>query len=126
MPFHSSSVTPFIYQGQLKFADPSLCLLLQLSFLFLLLFPSEPRPSVQHTVHLVKHGMPSSHAQFIWFFSAYFVLFVAYRVVEDSHKWWKPVMSAGVTALALVVTYSRVYLGYHTTAQGTGRVAILR
>lgn len=77
----------------------------------------EPRPQVQHTVHLVQHGMPSSHAQFIWFFSAYYVLFIIFRVVEDNHKWWKPGMSLGATALATVVTYSRVYLGYHTTAQ---------
>jgi len=77
----------------------------------------EPRPQVQHTVHLVQHGMPSSHAQFIWFFSAYYVLFILFRVVEDSHKWWKPFMSLSATVLAAVVTYSRVYLGYHTTAQ---------
>jgi len=77
----------------------------------------EPRPAVQHTVHLVQHGMPSSHAQFIWFFSAYFVFFVIFRVVENSHKWWKPAMSCAAIALATVVTYSRVYLGYHTNAQ---------
>jgi len=77
----------------------------------------EPRPAVQHTVHLVQHGMPSSHAQFIWFFSAYFVFFVIFRVVEDSHKWWKPLVSGAAVALAAIVTYSRVYLGYHTTAQ---------
>lgn len=76
----------------------------------------EPRPSVHHTVHLVEYGMPSSHAQFIWFFSGYFILFIIFRVVEDS-KWWKPFLSFCSFILATVVTYSRVYLGYHTTSQ---------
>lgn len=92
-----------------------------------------------------EYGMPSSHSQFLWFFSIYMLLFVWIRLRHLSNPntvwmWiWKTAVSAGCVFAALVVSVSRystalhlfykskqtmnviklfrVYLMYHTVTQ---------
>ncbi|KAL7746343.1 hypothetical protein RI367_008273 [Sorochytrium milnesiophthora] len=72
------------------------------------------------------YGMPSSHAQFMFFVSGY----VAVRVRGiRSHKWQlsrlaQRVVTQGVFVVAASVAYSRVYLEYHTAAQVLAGVAV--
>ncbi|KAI8911019.1 phosphatidic acid phosphatase type 2/haloperoxidase [Gorgonomyces haynaldii] len=65
----------------------------------------EPRPFDVGT----GYAMPSSHAQFVWFF---FVVF-SHRI---EHR-FSTLLSIGVFGLAAAVSYSRVYLQYHTIEQ---------
>ncbi|KAI8138014.1 phosphatidic acid phosphatase type 2/haloperoxidase [Fennellomyces sp. T-0311] len=62
------------------------------------------------------YGMPSSHAQFIWFFAIFGSLYLWKRITVD-YPIQKAVVSVAMFALALLVSYSRVYLGYHTLLQ---------
>ncbi|KAI8928642.1 hypothetical protein BC831DRAFT_447436 [Entophlyctis helioformis] len=74
----------------------------------------QPRP----TAFLGRgHGMPSSHAQFMWFFAVYLGLYTAYRLQFKYGLLWKPLIVAGLTTFAAVVSYSRVHLFYHTAEQ---------
>ncbi|XP_063529811.1 dolichyldiphosphatase 1-like [Cydia strobilella] len=69
-----------------------------------------------------EYGMPSSHAQFVWFFSIYVLYFVAVRLHHINNNsiisaLWKGIIVSGCLSLALLVSIGRVYLHYHTSAQ---------
>ncbi|XP_014216566.1 dolichyldiphosphatase 1 [Copidosoma floridanum] len=78
----------------------------------------EPRPMRRDTLYS-EHGMPSTHAQFMWFIAAYMTLFVIYRLHQISEKFWRILIVLACIASALLVTYSRIYLQYHTYSQVT-------
>ncbi|KZC11839.1 PREDICTED: dolichyldiphosphatase 1-like [Dufourea novaeangliae] len=80
----------------------------------------EARP-MRRNVH-VEYGMPSSHAQFMWFFAAYTTLFICIRLHHNnnssvSERFWRVTSIAACIIIALLVTYSRVYLLYHSISQ---------
>jgi len=80
---------------------------------------AEPRPLVR-SIQFNEFGMPSTHSQFMWFVSTYMALFIAFRL---HHKpacmeiLWKLVWVVLCLTSAWMMSYSRVYLEYHTTAQ---------
>ncbi|KOB72348.1 Dolichyldiphosphatase 1, partial [Operophtera brumata] len=61
-----------------------------------------------------EYGMPSSHAQFIWFFSIYVLYFVVISIISAL---WRVIIVGGCLALSVLVSVARVYLSYHTTSQ---------
>lgn len=70
------------------------------------------------------YGMPSSHAQFMTFFSVYLTLFLLFRhtpAYATSYPFLGALLRASVTlillAVAGAVAASRIYLSYHTTRQ---------
>jgi len=73
----------------------------------------EPRP---HGACKDDYGMPSNHAQSIFFFAAYWSFLFSRHVTLSSAltnrltagAWW---------LVAVAVAYSRVHLGYHSNAQ---------
>ncbi|XP_076160152.1 dolichyldiphosphatase 1 [Ptiloglossa arizonensis] len=80
----------------------------------------EARP-MRRNVH-VEYGMPSMHAQFMWFFAAYTTLFICIRLHHNnnssiSERFWRIIVIAACIIVAVLVTYSRVYLLYHTNSQ---------
>ncbi|XP_016404103.1 dolichyldiphosphatase 1-like [Sinocyclocheilus rhinocerous] len=83
----------------------------------------EPRPcGGGHTSVTTEYGMPSSHSQFIWFFVVYFFLFLYLRMHQTNNAkcvelLWRHILSIILLAVALFVSYSRVYLLYHTWSQ---------
>ncbi|XP_026673322.1 dolichyldiphosphatase 1-like [Ceratina calcarata] len=81
----------------------------------------EARPMNRATVYH-EYGMPSMHAQFMWFFTAYTILFVCIRLHHNNNssvleKFWRTAFIAICTIVAIIVSYSRVYLLYHTVSQ---------
>lgn len=105
----------------------------------------EARP-MRRDVLYSEYGMPSTHAQFMWFFAAYMTLFVLIRYVyltfifHTSHhtfffnssicfrlhqsnnstiseRFWRVLIIAVCIASAGLVTYSRIYLQYHSHSQ---------
>ncbi|KAF5893842.1 putative helicase senataxin isoform X1, partial [Clarias magur] len=83
----------------------------------------EPRPcGGGHSTVTTEYGMPSSHSQFIWFFVIYFFLFLYLRMHQTNNArcvelLWRHVLSIILLGVALSVSYSRVYLLYHTWSQ---------
>ncbi|TSK72033.1 putative helicase senataxin [Bagarius yarrelli] len=83
----------------------------------------EPRPcGGGHSTVTTEYGMPSSHSQFIWFFVVYFFLFLYLRMHQTNNArcvelLWRHVLSIILLGVALSVSYSRVYLLYHTWSQ---------
>ncbi|KAL5011272.1 hypothetical protein ScPMuIL_009823 [Solemya velum] len=79
----------------------------------------ESRPTARAVLY-TEYGMPSSHAQFVWFFATYMLLFLFIRIYTN-YNWiddlWKYCVGFGGYLAAVIVTYSRVYLGYHTFNQ---------
>jgi len=79
----------------------------------------EARPK-SRDVQWVKYGMPSSHAQFMWFVSVYLVLFVFFRLTmlkQCTERLCKLLGCSFCLGLAWLVSYSRVYHQYHTQSQ---------
>jgi dolichyldiphosphatase len=57
-----------------------------------------------------EFGMPSSHAQFMWFFATYLISFICIRVHRNYNlvdELWKVVVCLGGLVAAMVVSYSR-------------------
>uniref|UniRef100_A0A5F9DCW3 Dolichyldiphosphatase n=1 Tax=Oryctolagus cuniculus TaxID=9986 RepID=A0A5F9DCW3_RABIT len=83
----------------------------------------EPRPcGGPHAAVGTKYGMPSSHSQFMWFFSVYSFLFLYLRMHQTNNArfldlLWRHLLSLGLLTAAFLVSYSRVYLLYHTWSQ---------
>ena len=83
----------------------------------------QPRPTSCALVDFCgTHGMSSSHAQLAWFVAAVAVL--AYRRRRDAHPASTRVVDAfgallvaAHVPMAIAVTASRVYLGYHSAEQ---------
>ncbi|XP_017788036.1 PREDICTED: dolichyldiphosphatase 1-like [Habropoda laboriosa] len=81
----------------------------------------EARPMRRDSVY-VEYGMPSMHAQFMWFFTAYTTFFICVRLHHNnnssiSERFWRITIIATCIIIAILVTYSRVYLLYHTISQ---------
>ncbi|XP_034191769.1 dolichyldiphosphatase 1 isoform X1 [Osmia lignaria lignaria] len=81
----------------------------------------EARPMRRDSIY-VEYGMPSMHAQFMWFFAAYITLFICIRLHYNnnssiSERFWRITIIAGCIIIAILVTYSRVYLLYHSISQ---------
>lgn len=82
----------------------------------------EERPKQMHGK---GYGMPSSHAQFVTFFSLSLTFFLLFRHVPKqatpSHTPLSMASRIGLSILAIicagVVAWSRVYLNYHTPKQ---------
>ncbi|RUS79083.1 hypothetical protein EGW08_013136 [Elysia chlorotica] len=67
-----------------------------------------------------EYGMPSSHSQFMWFFSSYFAVFLLLRLYRNHSiidDLWKYVCALLGILAAILVSWSRVYLMYHTVGQ---------
>ncbi|XP_026154047.1 dolichyldiphosphatase 1 [Mastacembelus armatus] len=83
----------------------------------------EPRPCAgAHTTLQTEYGMPSGHSQLIWFFVVYFFLFLYLRMHQTNNArcvdlLWRHILSIILLGMALSVSYSRVYLLYHTWSQ---------
>nr|XP_020650483.1 dolichyldiphosphatase 1 [Pogona vitticeps] len=83
----------------------------------------EPRPCAEiHLSVYSKYAMPSSHSQFIWFFAVYSFLFLYLRMHQTNNArfldlLWRHVLSLCLLIVAFLVSYSRVYLLYHTWSQ---------
>ncbi|XP_055516227.1 dolichyldiphosphatase 1 [Leucoraja erinacea] len=83
----------------------------------------EPRPCQgAHRNLFTEYGMPSSHSQFIWFFSIYSLLFLYLRMHQTNNArcldlLWRHILSVCLLTLAFLVSYSRVYLMYHSWSQ---------
>jgi dolichyldiphosphatase len=87
---------------------------------------AEPRPQRSSDRGVWgEYGMPSSHAQFMWFFAAYMTLWTLRRLRPRPTTMCGPALTTAVKWLivlalcvaALAVMWSRVYLGYHTVEQ---------
>ncbi|KAK7413456.1 hypothetical protein QQX98_007681 [Neonectria punicea] len=88
----------------------------------------EERP---RRIHGKGYGMPSSHAQFVAFWSVSLALFLLVRhrpppvlrgrATSSVHRPWSVLercaLSAVGFAIAAITAWSRVYLNYHTTKQ---------
>ncbi|XP_072285329.1 dolichyldiphosphatase 1-like isoform X1 [Pyxicephalus adspersus] len=83
----------------------------------------EPRPCKgTHTTITTEYGLPSSHSQFMWFFSVYSFLFLYLRMHQTNNArfldlLWRHVLSLCLMTAACLVSYSRVYLKYHSWSQ---------
>ncbi|KAK0938755.1 hypothetical protein LTR29_009723 [Friedmanniomyces endolithicus] len=90
---------------------------------FMFTFISNPKPEM----HGKGYGMPSSHAQFVAFFSAFLTLFLLFRHnphhphASSTHAptpYWQRLSLAVLSIVsAAAVAQSRVYLYYHTPRQ---------
>lgn len=81
----------------------------------------EQRPIIRNNV-FVEYGMPSSHSQFVWFFTTYVVYFVFIRLHHMNNNNIIETMSKILILstsfiMSLLVSFSRVYLQYHTFSQ---------
>lgn len=80
----------------------------------------DPRPLERKDAY-GKYGMPSSHAQFMGFFTVYLILFICLRQKQTYRQvFGKVVRNLLVVMLCVVniiVCLSRVYLSYHTLLQ---------
>ncbi|XP_064985790.1 lipid phosphate phosphatase gamma-like isoform X4 [Musa acuminata AAA Group] len=79
----------------------------------------QSRPSSMCAVLEVcdSHGWPSSHSQFMFFFSTYFSLLCLINGVGVSSPSSRRIIALLPWPSAFLTLYSRVYLGYHTVPQ---------
>lgn len=80
----------------------------------------EERPPSPHNMLSNVYGWPSAHSQFIWFFVTYLLLFIYFRSQSNNStldSLWKISMFFICISFAICVSYSRVYLLYHTFSQ---------
>ncbi|XP_070163047.1 dolichyldiphosphatase 1 [Polyergus mexicanus] len=79
----------------------------------------EARPMKRDGLY-AEYGMPSTHAQFMWFFTAYATLFIYFRLNYSCTivgRFWRTIVAVGCIITAILITYSRVYLLYHSSTQ---------
>lgn len=82
----------------------------------------ELRPCHGREILFSEYGMPSNHAQFMWFFATYMAFFLLIRLHHGSSTYplenaWKYLATIVFISAAAIVTYSRIYLQYHTWTQ---------
>nr|XP_005992168.1 PREDICTED: dolichyldiphosphatase 1 [Latimeria chalumnae] len=83
----------------------------------------EPRPCKGcHSTVTTEYGMPSSHSQLMWFFSTYLICFAFPRMHQTNNArfldlLWRHILSVCLLTVAFLVSYSRVYLMYHSHSQ---------
>ena len=63
------------------------------------------------------YGMPSSHAQYMFFLAVAGSLFLARRFAAPHSRRVRVLVLAGLWAAAGLTAWSRVYLGYHSVRQ---------
>ncbi|CAK9296686.1 unnamed protein product [Gordionus sp. m RMFG-2023] len=93
---------------------------------FLKKYFKSPRP-FRDSQNMMTFGMPSSHSQFAWFFSIYMILFIYIRISFNNQnspqtnplkiQIIRLLISTFLVVLALLISYSRIYLLYHTPNQ---------
>lgn len=80
----------------------------------------QPRPFQRQDLY-TEYGMPSSHSQLIWFFAVYSTLFLIFRLHHISESLvdmvGKVAVGLGLLLAACLVSYSRIYLLYHSWSQ---------
>jgi len=78
----------------------------------------EPRPASRKNYY-VEFGMPSSHSQFMFFFSTYTILFLLKRLHHNSplEKIVRGIVIVACLVGTVLVCYGRIYLLYHTLSQ---------
>ncbi|XP_041976948.1 dolichyldiphosphatase 1-like [Aricia agestis] len=81
----------------------------------------EARPLARGNLYN-EYGMPSSHSQFVWFFSSYVLYFFIIRLHHINNNniislLWRVIIVGSCISLSLIVSAARVYLHYHTTSQ---------
>ncbi|XP_059608815.1 dolichyldiphosphatase 1-like [Phlebotomus argentipes] len=81
----------------------------------------EPRPVLREHPY-TEYGMPSSHSQFMCFFSTYVLLFVLIRLHHMNNnapleRAMRILVLAACWITTALVCYGRIYLQYHTAAQ---------
>ncbi|CAK1603312.1 unnamed protein product [Parnassius mnemosyne] len=81
----------------------------------------EARPLARGNLYN-EYGMPSSHAQYVWFFSVYVLYFFIIRLHHINNNsiisaLWRVIIVGSCLTLAVLVSIGRVYLHYHTTSQ---------
>jgi membrane-associated phospholipid phosphatase len=64
-------------------------------------------------------GMPSGHSQSAWFFYAFGMLYLFDKTsqTQQTQSNWVIITLLLMTAIAIFISYSRVYKNYHTTQQ---------
>ncbi|KAI8328444.1 PAP2 superfamily protein [Chlamydoabsidia padenii] len=62
------------------------------------------------------YGMPSSHAQFVWYFATFGTIYLL-RHIQLTTPVWKKLSVTCMVVMACLVCWSRIYLGYHTLGQ---------
>ncbi|GFS32176.1 dolichyldiphosphatase 1 [Nephila pilipes] len=72
----------------------------------------ELRPCHGREFLFSEYGMPSNHAQFMWFFATYMAFFLLIRLHHGNSTYplenaWKYIATILIVCLAAVVTYSR-------------------
>lgn len=77
---------------------------------------NQPRPA-NLDPHHSGPGMPSDHSQFMAFWACYGALFLLCYVPQLGRAGWRPALALAMSALAVSVAASRVYLSYHTIPQ---------
>ncbi|XP_008793550.2 lipid phosphate phosphatase gamma isoform X2 [Phoenix dactylifera] len=78
----------------------------------------QSRPATCAALEMCEsHGWPSSHAQYMFFFAAYFTLLCYKGVVGVASSRSRLFLAFLPWPPAVLTMYSRVYLGYHTVAQ---------
>ncbi|RHZ72437.1 hypothetical protein Glove_242g141 [Diversispora epigaea] len=64
----------------------------------------------------IGYGMPSSHAQFVSYFSIFAILYLFTRITFRDIS-LKYLISLILIGFMIIVSYSRIYLNYHTSKQ---------
>mmetsp|Transcript_20209 Transcript_20209/g.35923 ORF Transcript_20209/g.35923 Transcript_20209/m.35923 type:complete len:196 (-) Transcript_20209:343-930(-) len=78
----------------------------------------QPRPiSGPHLEHFGQFGMPSNHSQFMWFAAGFAFASWLKGLQYRSSAALTRLLTLTSLCLACVVTWSRVYLGYHSVEQ---------
>ncbi|KFM62755.1 Dolichyldiphosphatase 1, partial [Stegodyphus mimosarum] len=82
----------------------------------------ELRPCRGREILYSEYGMPSNHAQFMWFFATYMAFFLLIRLHHGNSTYplenaWKYIVTVFIICVAAIVSYSRIYLQYHTWTQ---------
>ncbi|CAO3596855.1 unnamed protein product [Absidia cylindrospora] len=62
------------------------------------------------------YGMPSSHSQFVWYFTTFGTLYL-FNQIKLKSSVWKLASMAAMLTMSSLVCLSRIYLGYHTLGQ---------
>ena len=83
---------------------------------------AQPRPDSLQQHHQIDYGMPSNHSQFIFFFTTYGILLIHHYIrLLPNHLKYKTyiytIIDFLLILLALLTSYSRISLGYHSNSQ---------
>lgn len=82
----------------------------------------EIRPTAENRMTHGEYGMPSSHAQYVWFFTTYVIYFVFIRLHHMNNNTImenvsKLLIISSSLLMSTLVSFSRIYLDYHSISQ---------